>query len=880
MSARPADACWHCGESLPPGDDIHAVVAGVPHAVCCHGCRAAVEWIDGLGLADYYRLRDSRGNTRRAATRAADPARVADDAATWARPEVAAQVLRNLDGGRCEALLAIDGLRCAACSWLIERAVGALPGVVSVEVNAAARRARITGMRGALALPAIVDTLGRAGYRALPLDARVLDDARRRESREAMKRLAVAGFGAMQAMMYAAALYFGAVERMDAVTRDLFRWLGLLVATPVVFYSARPFFAGARRSLAAGRLGMDVPVAVAVALIYAASVVEAVSGGADVYFDSVSMFVFLLLAGRYLEMRARHRAGELSDALARQSPLFAERIGVDESLMRVAAFELRAGDRVHVAEGATVPADGVLESGACVVDEALLSGEPHAVKKRAGDALLAGSIVVDGPARLAVLRTGADTTLSAIVTLAARAAASKPRLAREGERAAARFVARVLSLAAITAIAWSLVDPARAFAAVLAVLVVSCPCAYALAVPAAVTRALGVLARRRVLVVNADAIEALATATHVVLDKTGTLTEPRLALDQVRVREGVEREVALSLAAALARGSSHPLARVVAACPHRESICVDELRVEELRVEELRVDAGAGISGTVGGARLRLGHAAYALRGSLQRAGATTAATGAIIDPALDDALVLADDKGVLATFRIAEELRPGVRDAVHALRDAGLTVSIASGDSPARVAKLAGELGIAHWEAALTPDAKLARLIRMRADGARVIAVGDGINDAPLLAGADVGVAIGSGTDLARASGDVILVDNRLTDLVGARAIARETIAILAQNRRWALAWNLAAMPLAALGFVPPWLAAAGMSMSSLGVVMNALRIGRRTTRSSTTGATLTAAPAIDGAKSGGAKTGGAKTGGATIILRSDGRATKESPA
>jgi Cu2+-exporting ATPase len=216
----------------------------------------------------------------------------------------------------------------------------------------------------------------------------------------------------------------------------------------------------------------------------------------------------------------------------------------------------------------------------------------------------------------------------------------------------------------------------------------------------------------------------------------------------------------------------------------------------------------------------------------------------------------------------------------VHALRDAGLTVSIASGDSPARVAKLAGELGIAHWEAALTPDAKLARLIRMRADGARVIAVGDGINDAPLLAGADVGVAIGSGTDLARASGDVILVDNRLTDLVGARAIARETIAILAQNRRWALAWNLAAMPLAALGFVPPWLAAAGMSMSSLGVVMNALRIGRRTTRSSTTGATLTAAPAIDGAKSGGAKTGGAKTGGATIILRSDGRATKESPA
>lgn len=837
MSARPADACWHCGETLPPGDDIHAVVAGVSHAVCCHGCRAAAEWIDGLGLADYYRLRDRRGNAPRAATRGPDPARVADDAAMWTRPEVAAQVLRNLDGGRCEALLAIDGLRCAACSWLIERAVGALPGVVSVEVNAAARRARITGKRDALALPAIVDTLGRAGYRALPLDAGALDDARRRESREAMKRLAVAGFGAMQAMMYAAALYFGAVERMDAVTRDLFRWLGLLVATPVVFYSARPFFAGAKRSLVAGRLGMDVTVAIAVALIYAASVVEAVSGGADVYFDSVSMFVFLLLAGRYLEMRARHRAGELSDALARQSPLFADRIAADGSLDRVAAFELRAGDRVHVAEGTTVPADGVLDSGHCAVDEALLSGEQDAVKKCAGDALLAGSIVVDGPVRLSVLRTGADTTLSAIVTLAARAAASKPRLAQEGERAAARFVARVLALAAITAIAWSLVDPARAFAAVLAVLVVSCPCAYALAVPAAVTRALGVLARRRVLVVNADAIEALATATHVVLDKTGTLTEPRLALDHVHAREGVDRQAALSLAAALARGSSHPVARAVAACPRP-----DGARTAELRVDELHVDAGGGVRGVVDGVRLRLGHAAYALHGHVQR-------VDAAIDPALDDALVLADEEGVLATFRIAEQLRPGVRDAVHALRGAGLAVSIASGDSPARVAKLAGELGIADWQAALAPDAKLARLARLRADGVRVVAVGDGINDAPLLAGADVGVAIGSGTDLARASGDVILVDNCLGDLVDARAVARETLSILAQNRRWALAWNLAAMPLAALGFVPPWLAAAGMSMSSLGVVTNALRIGRPSLRSSTTANSPTAEAAIGAA-------------------------------
>jgi len=807
MRAEAAGACWHCGEALPPGNAVLAVVAAVPHPVCCPGCRAAAEWIDALGLSDYYRLRSAT------AARAPDHARIAGDAAAWARPEAARQAIRELDGGRCEVLLAIDGMRCAACGWLIERAVGALPGVASVEVNAAARRARITGDRDRLALPAIVDTLGRAGYRALPLDARVLDDARRQESRQAMKRLAVAGFGAMQAMMYAAALYFGDVQRMDTTTRDLFRWLGLLVATPVVFYSARPFFAGAWRSLAARRLGMDVPVALAVALIYAASLVEAVSGGAAVYFDSVAMFVFLLLAGRYLEMRARHRTAELADALALHSPVFADRVETDGSLVRVAAFELRPGDRVQVAEGATVPADGTLAGGECTVDEALVSGEPVAVRKREGDALLAGSIVVDGPARLCAQRTGADTMLSGIVTLAARAAASKPRLAHEGELAAARFVARVLALAAVTALAWSLVDPPRAFAAVLAVLVVSCPCAFALAVPAALTRALGVLARKRVLVVDPDSIEALARATHVLLDKTGTLTEPRVALDDAHTRAGVDPAAALSLAAALARASSHPIARAVAAAAGREVA----------PAANVRVDAGAGISGTVGGVPMRLGHAAYAIAGRRRRAEAGT------IDPSLDDALVLADADGIVAAFRVAEQPRLGVREAIDALTGAGIAVSIASGDSPARVERLADELGIGRWEAALTPQAKLARLERLRAEGARVVAVGDGINDAPLLAGADVGVAIGSGTDLARASGGIVLVDSRLGDLVEARAIARETLARIAQNRRWALVWNAAAVPLAALGFVPPWLAAAGMSASSLAVVLNALRIGRR---------------------------------------------------
>ncbi|MBS0570642.1 MAG: heavy metal translocating P-type ATPase, partial [Proteobacteria bacterium] len=305
--------CWHCGEPLP-ANPPQAMVAGVAHGVCCHGCRAAAEWIDKLGLGDYYRLRSATP------PRAPDPQAAQRNAQTWQRPELARHVVRALDAGRSEALLLVDGIRCAACVWLIERALVAVAGVESVQVNAAAQRARLVWDPQRTDLPAILGALAQTGYAALPLDAAALDDARRRESRTALKQLAVAGFGAMQAMMYASALYLGAFTAMDAATREAMRWLGLLVATPVVLYSARPFFAGAARALRARTLGMDVPVALAIALIYGASLVEALRGGGEVYFDSVSMFVFFLLTGRYLEMRARHRAGNLVDAMARLTP--------------------------------------------------------------------------------------------------------------------------------------------------------------------------------------------------------------------------------------------------------------------------------------------------------------------------------------------------------------------------------------------------------------------------------------------------------------------------------------------------------------------------------------------------------------------------------
>jgi P-type Cu2+ transporter len=795
--AREIPLCWHCGEPLL-ATAIHARVGGQARPMCCHGCRAAAEWIEQLGLDDYYRLRTLPAKKPDLADATDRNGRLA-----WQREEVARHVVRDLGEGLRETMLLIDGVRCTACVWLIERALQSLSGVASVQVNAVARRARVTWLDERVCLAQILERLARTGYRAWPLHARTLDDVRRRESHDALKRLVVAGFGAMQAMMFAAALYLRGGDAVDASAEALFRWLGFIVATPVVLYSARPFFTAAMRSIRARQLGMDVPVAAAIALIYVASFVEAWRGGGHVYFDSASMFVFFLLTGRYLEMRARHRAGDLIDALARLTPSFADRRREDHSLERIGIHELRAGDRVHVGEGGLVPADGVLLSIACRVDEALVSGESSPILRRCGDALIAGSVLVDGPVDLRVERVGGDTVLAGIAGMVERAQVERPQLARAGEQATARFVARVLSLTVLTAAVWSVIDPSRAFAAALAVLVVSCPCAFALAVPAAITRALTVLARCGVLVVKPDAIAALAQVSDVVFDKTGTITMPQVV--GLQTFNSVSPHDALRLAAALARESHHPLARaIVAACSEAALPFATQVTSQP----------GLGLCGVVEGRELKLGSSRFAAPDEDWSGNA--------------EAILLASQDGVLAAFRATEQLRPGTRDVIDALKAQGMQLHIASGDAPAKVSDIAAQLGIASWRARASPADKLSDLGIMRAHGARVLVVGDGVNDAPVLAGADVGVALASGAEIARASSDIVLAGERLGALVTARRVACETVAAINQNQRWALLYNLVAVPLAALGFVPPWLAALGMSLSSLCVIGNSLRIGR----------------------------------------------------
>lgn len=729
--------------------------------------------------------------------------------AAWLHPRLAAQVVRSRRDGRAEIALRVEGLTDARQVVRLDERLHALPGVIRVAIDARAKRARIVWCPDRIALPQLLDAFALAQCTARPLRRERIDDVRSAEAHDALKRLLVAGMCAMQVMTYAFVMYIGVVDFVDFTTRSLFRWLSLLTTAPVVAYAAQPFLAGAWRELRMRRPGTELTVALAIVLTFGASVWSTVRGHGEVYYDSVSMFVFLLLAARHVELRARHASGALGEAAQDATPLLAERRRTDGSLETVPALELLPGDRVRIAEGGTVPADGVLESDTVEVDEALLSGESRPHRRRRGERLVAGSVVLGSPAELRVEHSGEDTSAARLGQLAGRA--RQNRSVAEGDRDASHFALCVLALTVLTALAWLRIDASRAFDATVAVLVVACPCAFALTRPAALTRALGVLAGCGVLVSEPAALDRLARVDYALFDKTGTLTAPWLEADAVEpLREGLEASQALRLAAALARESTHPLAAAVA----------NAWAGEAPPVHALAITASAGIAGEIDGRRLRLGRADFAL-----------APSGITVPASAAGALVLADQAGALAAFHVSEAPRADAASTLQALRRDGITTVLASGDTRTRVATVAHALGVKRWASRQSPQDKLALLEVARAQGQVTLAVGDGSNDAPALAGADVSAALASGTDLAQAHADLLLAYGRLDGLLQARRVARQLVVVTAQGRRWSLGYNLLALPFAAAGLVPPWLAAIGMSLSSLAAVLNALRVGRERT-------------------------------------------------
>lgn len=810
-SIQPATECYHCGLPLPQGMRLAVLIDGTERPMCCAGCQAVAQTIADNGLTSYYRHRSALPLREDSV-----PAMVRDLAA-YSIPEVESTVTSETGEHARATSLMLEGITCAACVWLIEQRLGRLPGVLAIEINYATHRAHLRWDTRSTRLTAILDAVAALGFRVYPYDSTRAEQGRRSGRDRALWRLFVAGFGMMQVMMYLVPVYLTKGE-MTPDIEQLMRIASLILTLPVVLYAAAPFFVGAWRDLRAGQPGMDVPVALGIGVAFAASVVATVTGSGEVYFDSVTMFVFLLLAARFLEMTARMKAVATQEELARQAPAVAERL-TDWQASRsemIAAAGLKAGDCVRVRPGAAVPADGVVIAGESDLDERLLTGESRAQVKRLGDSLTGGSFNIGSPLVMRVTRAGADTVLAGILRLLERGAAERPRIARSADRVARYFVLGLLVLAAAVAAAWYLIDPARALWVTVAVLVVSCPCALSLATPAALAAATGALHARGVLVTRGDAIENLARATHFVFDKTGTLTSGDMRLlGVIPLADGGNRrtrEECLALAAALEGGFSHPIARaLVAAAPAAPGGA------------QCRSFPGAGVETTLNGVRVRLGSPQF------------VAALGAYALPqelafVTDDVTVaaLGDDAGWIALFTFVDPVRAQARAVVNALTGMGRQVHMLSGDRPQIVAHVAHELGIVTFLGGATPDGKLAYVQRLQQDGAVVAMIGDGVNDAAGLAAAHVSIAMGGGAAIASGNSDVVLLSGRLDALLAAVRVADATLRVVRQNLAWAFAYNLAAIPLAAGGYVSPLVAGIGMAASSTLVVANALRLLR----------------------------------------------------
>jgi Cu2+-exporting ATPase len=785
----------------------------VRRSFCCTGCEAAAAAIAGAGLDAYYELRD-------AAAGAPPPdARGAGDYCAYDDPAFQASFVAVGPDGSREAALLLEGVRCSACVWLNEQVIQRLPGVAAVSINYATRRAQVRWDPARLALSEILAAVARIGYRAFPYDRLRADALHQSERRAALWRLFVAGFGMMQVMMYAVPVYLARAEGgMPPDVEALMRWASLALTAPVVGYSAQPFFAGAWRDLKAWRAGMDVPVALGIAVAFLASAWATLRGAGEVYFDSVTMFVFLLLAGRFLELEARHRAGAALAYLGRMVPAQAERLRafpgpVDTDAIAVSS--LRPGDFVLVRPGARVPADGTVVQGEGAVNESLLTGESRPVAKGPGSGVIGGAISVAAPFVVRIDRVGADTVLAAIVRLVERAMTERQRLVEVADRYAHWFVVGVLLLAAAAALAWSAFAPERALWIAVSVLVVTCPCALSLATPVALTVVTGELARRGVIVTRGHAVEALARASDVVLDKTGTLTHGELRVAGARALGELALDQCEALAGTLEAASEHPIARAL--MRH-----VGGAESATGTVAGLAIHPGRGVEGTVEGVRYRLGSPAFCaeiVRTSCDGMGGADASATVVY---------LATEGAWLARFELADTLKEGAAALVRRLEELGKRVHLLSGDATGPVQAAAAALGIAAARPEADPVAKQAYVQSLQRAGAIVAMVGDGVNDAPVLAQADVSVALGTGADLAQARADAVLLSGDPAALADAFDLARGAMRVVRQNLVWAALYNLAAVPAAAAGLVTPWMAGIGMSGSSLAVVLNALRLRR----------------------------------------------------
>jgi len=783
-----AHSCYHCGEDVPENTDFIVEILGETREMCCPGCQAVAQTIIDSGLVSYYQYR----------TEKAEKAELVPEQLqaliNYDNEEVQSEFVRKNDN-TSEVTLSLEGVTCAACAWLIEKQINDKPGVNLIRVNTTTNRAIVNWDNTQTKLSDLLSSIHRLGYKAAPFEADAHEATYHQSMKQYLYRLGIAGLASMQVMMLAVALYFEVFGDLDSEFKQYLRIVSLLFATPVLLYSALPFYLNAWRSIRGRTLGMDVPVSIALIFAYVASVIATVQEQGEVFFESVSMFTFFLLLGRFLEMRARRKAAAASANLLKLIPAMATKIDGTQVPVRV----LQPGDRVRVLPGEHIPADGLIKDGRIHVDESMLTGESVPVVKCVDDSVYAGSINTDEAFELEVTATKAESMLASIVRLQDEAQMTKPKIAQVADVIARYFVAAILTIAFATWLYWQQHQPDDAFWIMLSVLVATCPCALSLATPTAVTCATSRMGDLGLLLRKAHVIETFCKVNHLVIDKTGTLTKGEIHIDDVALYSVQDKDTCLAIAAALEEHANHPIAKAF-----------KQISKKDATVSEVKNVIGFGIQGLWQGQECRIGNAQFVLG-----------------DEALStpSSIFLSVDNQHIATFNYRDPIRNESKAFIEQLHSLGIKTTLLTGDSLINANRVAQEINVGKVVADASPEKKLAYL---RALGKEeiILMVGDGINDAPTLSAAHLSIAMGGGTDVAKASADIVLLGDKLSHILHARKLALNTRKVIRQNLAWSLGYNLLILPLAVMGHVAPYIAVVGMSASSIIVVTNSLRL------------------------------------------------------
>jgi len=899
-----ADHCFHCGDPVPQ-PPFHAQILGKPREMCCMGCQLAAQSIVEAGLEQYYL---DRSEINRTASLPTQLTRLE----VYDHDEIKSQFVYAQDE-LSVAELSVNNLRCAACTWLIESRLDELQGISKCQVNLTNQRMRVVWNEDMLPISRILAVINEIGYEAKPYRQDTHEAMLARHNNQMLLRLGIAALGSMQAMMYAVALYFGEYSDMLIFQRDFLRWVSLFVSTPVFFYAGIPFFTSAWSAIRARQVNMDVPVSLALIITFFASLYATVTGQGETYYDSVSMFIFFLLAGRYIEHNARLKAATMANDLVVVEPVLVQKVAEDKaaaarilqqlrgnsaqqddsieneshevavsatdvmpnfmqkidanvhqltsdiaqewqhsrnqknaisplegdvsSKQMVTAHSLQVGDVILVEAGSEIISDGILLSSTATVSQSLLTGEGDLIIKTQGDYIVGGAQNDSQPFEMLVTALPQDSQIGLIDRLMNRAMSEKPKLAQQADKLARWFVARILVLSVLVFVGWYIVDPSQAIWATVAVLVATCPCALSLATPIALTVSTNRLASYGFLTTRGHTLQTLAEITHIAFDKTGTLTygKPNLLhielvapIDQTETDDGssiAQKDRLLAIAAALEVGSRHPIAHALLTAAY-------QLHLPTTRAVQ-HYPAG-GVEAMIDGMRYRIGHEGFALNSDINSIEKNNDLTIDLLTHRASSAVVLSCQKAntngwqALACFYFNDKVRDNAQTMLNTIKGLGIESVMLTGDPSPQALMMADSLGMQAAYNGLSPTDKVNHIQQLQAKGAVVLMVGDGINDAPVLAAADVSTSIAGAADLAQVSSDSIILNGQIEAITAAKRISDKTERIIKQNFRWALAYNSIVLIPAALGYVPPWLAAIGMSLSSLFVVLNALRLKR----------------------------------------------------